>query len=188
MQILGLLSNAPANHTRKCHHRCLNLHLSKNIVQPSDICVQTLYSWQPAHKNIFLFNNLNIPYVKAEVTSKTAFPWQHLPSSHLTGGKYIQLPISMVTTHSSGALTTMCAYCQPVGSYWTACGHFYFLWKLRRIVFTTSTFLGIVSHNFQSLNFTSPISGTLMHTCICITLCRFVVSLPENINVLYKEC
>ena len=86
--------------------------------------------------------------MKAEITSKIPFPWQHLPSSRLTAGKYVQLPISMVTTHSSGALTTMCTYCPPVGSYWTACGHFYFLWKLRRIVLTTSTFLYMLYASF----------------------------------------
>ena len=40
----ALLSNAPANHTHEYRHRCLYSHVSKNVVQPSDICVQTLAS------------------------------------------------------------------------------------------------------------------------------------------------
>ena len=45
----ALLSNAPANHTHEYHHRCLYSHVSKNVVQPSDICVQTLASPHCSH-------------------------------------------------------------------------------------------------------------------------------------------
>ena len=45
----ALLSNAPANHTHEYRHHCLYSHVSKNVVQPSDICVQTLASPHCSH-------------------------------------------------------------------------------------------------------------------------------------------
>ena len=45
----ALLPNAPANHTHEYHHRCLYSHVSKNVVQLSDICFQTQASPHCSH-------------------------------------------------------------------------------------------------------------------------------------------
>ena len=45
----ALLSNAPANHIHEYHHHGLYFHVSKNVVQLSDICVRTLASPHCSH-------------------------------------------------------------------------------------------------------------------------------------------
>ena len=45
----ALLPNAPANHTHEYRHRCLYSHVSKNVVQLSDICFQTQASPHCSH-------------------------------------------------------------------------------------------------------------------------------------------
>ena len=106
----ALLSNVPANHTHEYHHRCLYSHVSKYVVQPSDICVQILASPHCSHhcsrcssacrkisvaQLVETQTTMQLSATSAEtITSITSTPWLQFLFTQATENKPIKLCIT----------------------------------------------------------------------------------------------